>query len=87
MDKKALLLGLGLDSKDGHVRITKGNNFRIYGGSEETHEYLQEKCVKFNERLKHKGKVLEELKKDEFYSIASEIGFELPEKENKKKDG
>ena len=84
MDKKALLLGLGLDSKDGHVRITKGNNFRVFGGSEETHEYLQEKCIKFNEQLKRKGKALEELNKEEFYSIASTIGFKLPEKEEKK---
>lgn len=30
----ALLLGLGLDGKDGHRRITKGDNFCLVGGSE-----------------------------------------------------
>ena len=35
--KKAWLLGLGLDGKDGHTRITTGENFKLVGGSEETH--------------------------------------------------
>ena len=84
MEKKALLLGLGLDGNDGHVRITRGDNFRIFGGSEETHEFLQEKCVKFNERLKKKGKALDELNKKEFYNIAQEIGLEKLPTENQK---
>ena len=60
---KKILLGLGLDSKDGHVRITKGENFRLYGGSEETHEFMQEKAVKFNEHLDKKGKTLDNITK------------------------
>ena len=31
------ILGLGLDGEDGHLRMTKGANFRLIGGSEETH--------------------------------------------------
>ena len=31
--KKAWLLGLGLDGKDGHTRITTGENFKLVGGS------------------------------------------------------
>ena len=31
--KKALLLGLGFDNKDGHTRVTLGENFRLIGGS------------------------------------------------------
>src|SRR5690606_34554322 len=55
-NRKALLLGLGLDGKDEHVRITKGDNFRLVGGSKETHECMQEKAIKFNEELKKRGK-------------------------------
>jgi len=44
--KKACLLGLGLDGKDGHTRITTGENFKLVGGSEETHGVMQEKAVK-----------------------------------------
>ena len=81
---KKLLLGLGFDCKDGHVRITKGKNFRLYGGSKETHELMQEKAVKFNEHLDKKRKNLEGLSKKEFYDIAKKIGLQTPEKpENK----
>lgn len=73
--KKALLLGLGLDNKDGHVRITKGENFKLYGGSEETHGEMTEKAIKMNEYLKRRGKHLEELSRDEFAEIAHKVGI------------
>ena len=38
----SLLLGLGLDNKDGHKRLTKGDNVLMVGGSEETHERMTE---------------------------------------------
>ena len=75
---KALLLGLGFDCKDGHCRITKGENFRLYGGSEDTHSLMQEKAVKFNEQLKRKGKTLDEISRIEFKDIAREIDLKLP---------
>ncbi len=76
---KSLLLGLGFDSKDGHLRITKGENFRLYGGSEKTHNQMQEKAIKFNEQLNRRGKGLEEITVEEFYEIANKIGLELAE--------
>jgi hypothetical protein len=53
--RKAVMLGLGLDS-DGHKRMTTGPNFVLLGGSEQTHEVMTEKVVKINERLAAKGK-------------------------------
>ena len=76
---KKVLLGLGFDSKDGHVRITKGKNFRLFGGSKETHELMQEKAVKFNEQLDKKRKTLESLTKTEFYDIAKNLELKIPE--------
>jgi hypothetical protein len=73
--KKALILGVGLDNEDGHVRITRGENFHLFGGSEETHGTMQEKAVKFNEKLKARGRRLEEVSKEEFRDIAHEIGL------------
>jgi len=58
--KKAALLGLGLDAKDGHKRITQGEKFAILGGSEETHDRMTEILVKTCEDLKRKGRELEE---------------------------
>lgn len=73
-----MLLGLGFDCKDKHVRITKGKNFRLYGGSRQTHELMQEKAVKFNEYLDKRGKTLDEINVKEFYSIAHKIGLKIP---------
>ncbi|MBU4376718.1 MAG: hypothetical protein KKD29_04475 [Candidatus Omnitrophica bacterium] len=80
---KKILLGLGLDTKDGHVRVTKGKNFRLYGGSEETHEFMQDKAVKFNEALDKKGKTLDNINKEEFYDIASKIGLKINENKDR----
>jgi len=76
---KKVLLGLGFDCEDGHVRITKGKNFRLYGGSKETHDLMQEKAVKFNEHLIRKRKTLNNLSKKEFEDIAKKIGLETPD--------
>ena len=73
--KKALLLGVGLDNEDGHVRVTRGENFHLVGGSEETHGFLQEKAVKFNEKLRQRGQQLEDISRDEFRDIARQIGL------------
>jgi len=68
--RKALLLGLGFDGKDGHVRLTKGPNFRLVGGSQETHERMQEKAMRFNEELDKRGKRLEDLSPPEILDVA-----------------
>lgn len=69
---KAKLLGVGLDGEDGHARVTRGENFHLVGGSEDTHGQMQEKCIKFNEKLSGRGKQLEDLERQEFLDIASE---------------
>ena len=71
--KKALLLGVGLDNDDGHTRITTGKNFRLIGGSEDTHAHMQEKAVKMNEELDRRKKRLEEVDGKEFLDIAQKI--------------
>jgi hypothetical protein len=72
---KAFLLGLGLDAKDGHVRLTRGENFHLVGGSEETHGTMQEKALKFNEKLRERGRRMEEISREEFRDIAHQIGL------------
>ncbi len=71
---KAVLLGVGLDS-DGHKRITKGPNFALVGGSKETHEEMTEKAIKINEKLKARGKQLEQVSREEFDDIAHDVGL------------
>ena len=81
---KKIILGLGFDSKDGHLRITKGDNFRLFGGSEETHEMMQEKVIKFNEQLDKRHKRLEDINEKEFREISKAIGLKMPSGESKK---
>ena len=75
---KRVLLGLGFDCKDGHVRLTKGKNFRLYGGSEETHGLMQEKAIKFNDHLDKRSKTLDSINEDEFRDIATKYVLKIP---------
>ena len=79
--RKAVMLGVGLDS-DGHKRVTQGSNFALVGGSKDTHEQMTEKAIKINEKLRSRGKQLEEVSREEFEDIANEVGLkrQAPEK-------
>ena len=57
--KKAALLGLAFDAADGHTRLSRGENFVLYGGSEETHAVMQETATKINEHLDRSGRRLD----------------------------
>ena len=75
--RKAVILGVGLDT-DGHKRVTTGDNFALVGGTEETHERMTEKAIRINEKLKERGKQLEEVSRQEFDDIAQEVGLKRP---------
>lgn len=66
---KAGLLGVGLDHRDGHKRITTGEQFAIVGGSEETHGRMTETVIKTFEELKGRGKHLHEVETQELSDI------------------
>jgi len=82
---KSYLLGLGFDCADGHLRITKGQNFRLYGGSDKTHGLMQERAIKFTEKLKIKRKTLDEISTREFIDIAHSVGLSVSVPKSKKK--
>jgi hypothetical protein len=54
------LVGIGLDGKDGHHRITRSDQFLLVGGSEATHEHMQDTAVRFEESLRKSGKCLQD---------------------------
>ncbi len=62
-------LGVGLDNKDGHHRLTRSEHFLLVGGSAETHERMQETIVKFDEGLEKRGKRLEDASVEEVGDI------------------
>jgi hypothetical protein len=54
------ILGLGLDAEDGHSRVTQTDEMMLVGGSESTHERMQETAIRFGEELERRGKALPE---------------------------
>ncbi len=71
--KSAALLGLAFDGEEGHTRITRGKNFLLWGGSKDTHAFMQETAIKINERLDQKGKRLEDCSLGELRDICREV--------------
>ena len=51
-------LGVGLDQRDEHRRVTRSEHFVLVGGSAETHERMQDAAVRFEETLKCTGQPL-----------------------------
>jgi hypothetical protein len=68
----AAMFGIGFDAADGHVRITRGSNFAVVGGCEETHSIMSETVVKVNEKLERRGKVLEHVEPNELRDLILE---------------
>jgi hypothetical protein len=75
--RQAGILGLAFDAEDGHTRITKGDNFVLCGGSQETHGVMQETAVKINERLDQRGMRLEDASRDDLRSIVKDVWREV----------
>ncbi len=73
-DIRRLLLGLGLDARDGQKRLTKGENFVLLGGSEETHERMTETAIKVNEKLAKRGKNINNASDEELRDVFGEFG-------------
>lgn len=67
------LLGLALDAEDGQKRITRGPNFLLAGGSQETHGRMQETAIKINEHLDRQGKRLADVSVQELRDIVTDI--------------
>jgi hypothetical protein len=65
-------LGLGLDNKDGHKRLSQSEHFLLVGGSAETHERMQDTAIRFSEALRRHGNELQEMLLEEVLSILRE---------------
>jgi hypothetical protein len=67
------LLGLAFDATDGHKRITRGKNFLLAGGSEETHVFMRETILKVNEKLDQRGQRLADVSVEELRDLIDEV--------------
>ena len=75
--RRAKIVGVGLDGDGEAVRVTRGKNFHLLGGSKDTHESMQEKCIKLNEKLASRGKQLDDLEANELLELAGECDMPL----------
>jgi hypothetical protein len=66
------LLGVGLDNNDGHQRITRADEIVLVGGSQETHEKMQDVAIHFSESLKERGKRLQDAEPAEVMDLLRE---------------
>jgi len=67
------ILGVGLDSADGHRRVTRTEEMLLVGGSGETHERMQETAIRFGEALEKRGKKLPEVPVKDVLEMFREI--------------
>ena len=72
--KQTALLGLGLDGDDGDTRLTRGEEFVLFGGSEETHARMQETTIKVTEKLDRRGKRLSDVSVGELRALFEDLG-------------
>ena len=72
---RKLLLGLGFDGADGHVRVTRGKEFYLTGGSKETHGEMREGVLRVMDELERRRRSLQEVSRDEFLEIAEKVGL------------
>jgi hypothetical protein len=68
------LMGLGLDS-DGHARVTRGEEFLLVGGTEETHGRMREGVERFSEVLQDMGTDFQSASREEMREAARESGL------------
>jgi len=55
------LMGIGFDGNDGHVRITQGDRYDVFMGSEQSHEYLHDLIRRVEEAVELRGLRWDEL--------------------------
>ena len=63
------LIGVGLDNADGHKRITQAEDILLVGGSQETHEKMQDVAIYFAESLQERGKKLRDAEPQEVIDL------------------
>ncbi len=69
-----ILMGIGLD-KDGHARVTKGEEYVLLGGTEDTHGKMQDGVERFRDTLQKMGTNLQRATRDQMHEAAHESGL------------
>ena len=65
-------VGVGLDNSDGDKRLTRSEHFILIGGSQETHERMQDTAIRFAAGLRRRRKRLDEAAIEEVIDLFRE---------------
>jgi hypothetical protein len=67
------LLGVGFDTQDDHVRITKGEKYDVFMGSDESHEFIRKLIEDIEEAIEKRGLSLEDITPEEFTALVESL--------------
>lgn len=67
------MLGVGFDTQDGQIRLTKAEQYQIMMGSDETHKALQNICSAIDETIKKSGRSLCDYTPEEFMEMVQTL--------------
>jgi len=67
------LLGVGFDAEDGHVRITKGEKYDVFMGSDESHEFIRKLIQDIEEAIEKRGLSLDDIAPEEFAELVESL--------------
>jgi hypothetical protein len=70
---RAVLVGYATDSLGRHIRLTSAEDFRLIGGSEETHARMQEVALAYLRKLAAEGGGLDGVTREEAGRIERDI--------------
>lgn len=63
---RAVVVGLGLDDSDGHVRYTRDDCFELFGGSESAHGEMQRRIKVIREEIAKLGITLDRMTYEQY---------------------
>jgi len=67
------LLGVGFDHKDGQIRITKADDYKVIMGSHDSHQALQKICFKIKKEITASGRILSDYTPEEFMELVGTL--------------
>jgi hypothetical protein len=70
---KAVVVGLGLDDPEGHVRYTRGDGFELYGGSDSSHGEMQRLVRIINAEASRLGICLEHMTYEQYEKLKAVV--------------
>ena len=66
---RAVVIGLGLDEPDGHIRYTRGESYQLYGGSEAAHQEMQRRAKIIHEERARLGISFEHMTYEQYQML------------------